>query len=74
MTKERLSQLKPLEGRRVSLALPNGSRIDDSQLISTGQNRVGNLWLFSNGNDTFVPVDDVIEVWEVVSTPGFRAA
>jgi len=74
MTKERLSQLKPLEGHRVSLALRNGSRIDDSQLISTGQNRVGKLWLFSNGNDTFVPVDDVIEVWEVVSTRGFRAA
>lgn len=71
MTKERLSQLKPLEGHRVSLALRNGSRIDDSQLISTGQSRVGKLWLFSNGNDTFVPVEDVIEVWKSFRPAGF---
>lgn len=70
MTKERLTQFRSLEGRRVSLATRNGSRIDDSQLISAGSN---SLWLFTNGADIFLPIDDVVEVWEVLCGVGLRS-
>ena len=64
MTRERFRALTALEGRQVSVALRDGARIDDSQLISAGRNRAGTLWLFTHGGDTFVPVEDVIDVWE----------
>jgi hypothetical protein len=47
----------------VSVALADGSRIDDAELVSVGRARSRTLWLFSNGDDLFVPVDDVIELW-----------
>jgi hypothetical protein len=52
------------EGRRVSVALRNGSRIDDCQLISAGRVCTATLWLFSNGLDLFVPIRQVLDVWE----------
>ena len=61
MTSERFH---PFEGRRVSVALRNGSRIDDCQLVSAGRGSAGTLWLFSNGMDVFVPVRQVIDLWE----------
>lgn len=75
MTRKRISQFTHLEGCRVSLALQDGSRLDDCQLVSTGRcysgghprppGRAGSVWLFSNGTDTFVPVDHVVDLWEV---------
>lgn len=56
-------RLKALEGRCVSVALCDGSRIDGCQLVSVGR-RNGSLWLFSNGTDVFVPEGDVTDVWE----------
>jgi hypothetical protein len=53
-----------LEGHRVSIALANGSRIDDCALISSGRRGDDRLWLYSNGADTFVPLADVTDVWE----------
>ena len=53
-----------LEGRRVSVALKNGSRIDDCQLVSSGRKGVTKLWLYTNGEDVFVPHRDVVDVWE----------
>ena len=64
MTRARFGQLTALEGRQVSLALSNGDRIDDAQLVSARENRTGTLWLFTNGSDRFVAVEDVIDVWE----------
>ena len=66
MTKEQQVHLSSLEGRRVSVALQDGSRIDDGQLLSAGRGEVETLWLFTNGTDTFVPHDDVIDLWEVL--------
>lgn len=54
-----------LEGRQVSVALRDGSRIDDCQLISAGPASTGTMWLFSNGTDVFVSVRQVLDVWEV---------
>jgi len=64
MTLERVINLiGHLEGRRVSVALTDGSRLDDCELVSTGHGR-GSLWLFVNGSDVFVPVVDVSDAWE----------
>jgi len=52
------------EGRQVCVALRNGSRIDDCQLISAGRVCTGTLWLFSNGMDVFVPSRQVLDMWE----------
>jgi hypothetical protein len=64
MTSAHLGQLTSLEGRQVSLALRNGDRIDDAQLVSARRNRAGTLWVFTNGSDRFIAVEDVVDVWE----------
>jgi hypothetical protein len=66
MTDDRVAALtKDLEGYRVSIALVNGSRIDDSELISAGRRGDDRLWLYSNGADTFVSLAEVADLWEV---------
>ena len=62
--KSRERTLTMLEGRQVSVALHDGTRIDDSSLVSSGRRHARTLWLFSNGEDVFVPLDDVVDVWE----------
>jgi hypothetical protein len=62
------SNLYGLEGRQVSVALGNGSRIDDCQLVSAPRAGASTLWLFSNGDDVFVTLSDVVDVWEVACT------
>jgi hypothetical protein len=59
------ANLRLIEGRQVSVSLRDGSRIDDCNLVSSGRARIGNLWLFSCGEDVFVALDDVIDVFEV---------
>jgi hypothetical protein len=59
-----MAQLRELQGRRVSLALFGGDRIDDAQLISAGRPGLRTVWVFTNGSDTFLPVGDIIDVWE----------
>ena len=53
--------MRTLEGRSVNLALADGSRIDDATLVSGGTT---NVWIYWNGADAFVPVSDVLDVWE----------
>ena len=66
MTNDRLRVLtKHLEGHRVSVALVDGSRLDDCQLVSAGRHGVQSLWLHSNGADVFVTIQDVTDVWEI---------
>ena len=64
MPPDRARLLTLLEGRHVSVALSDGSRIDDCQLVSAGRHQVRSLWLFTGGQDTFVPFDDVVDLWE----------
>ena len=68
MSDHRFPHLKGLEGRQVGLALSDGSRIDDCQLVSAGRPGLQNLWVFSNGADAFIPLELVLEVWEVAQT------
>jgi hypothetical protein len=62
---ERRNHLAALEGRQVNVALRDGSRIDDCQLVSTGRARMASIWLVANDTDTFVALDDVADIWEV---------
>ncbi len=61
MTRQRRAQLSQMEGRRVSLSLVDGSRIDDCQLVLAGRSK---LWLFVNGHDAFVALGRVTDFWE----------
>jgi hypothetical protein len=56
--------INALEGRRVNVALRDGSRIDDCQLVSSGGTRLSSVWLFANDTDVFVALGDVAEIWE----------
>lgn len=67
-----LSPLMEFEGRRVNVALVDGSRIDDCQLVSSGRQGAPSLWLVSGDADLFVPLDRVVEVWEAAG-PGASA-
>jgi hypothetical protein len=62
MTAEKRRQLRRLEGVSVHLSLADGSRLDDVALVSA---RSVTLWIFDNGQDVFVPVADVVDVWPV---------
>ncbi len=64
MTKTRLHNLG---GRKGSVALRNGPRIEDCQLVSAGRATTQTVWLFTNGADVFVPHSDVLDVWEVAA-------
>lgn len=61
MTAEQRKGLRALEGRLVNLALANGSRLDDVALVSAGKST---MWVFTSGEDVFVPVDTVVDAWE----------
>jgi hypothetical protein len=74
MPKARIDQLKVLEGRQVSLALRDGSRIDDCQLVSAGRSGVRSVWIFTQGLDVFLPWNDLIDVWEMQPAGGRQAA
>lgn len=60
MTVEKRRELRRFEGSTVSLALADGSRLDDVNLVSA---RGMTLWIFSCGEDRFVPVTTVIDAW-----------
>lgn len=62
---------KHLEGRRVGVALADGSRFDDCHLVSAGRHGTESLWLYTNGADTFVTMLDVTDVWEVRPSRGY---
>lgn len=75
MTGPALSKLRPLEGRRIGIALGDGTRIDDCQLVSLPIRGLHTFWLFADGEDMFVPVETVLAVWESASSPlSHRAA
>jgi hypothetical protein len=60
MTIEKRRELRRFEGSSVSLALADGSRLDDVSLVSA---RGMTLWVFASGEDRFVPVTSVVDAW-----------
>ena len=69
MTKGQALQIRSLEGRCVCVALRDGSRIDDCQLVSCGRAALTSVWVYSNGSDRFVDLGDVVDLWESLPTP-----
>ena len=66
--------LRELEGREVSLALADGSRLDCVMLISAGRGRTPTVWLFANGIDVFLPRLSIIAAWEAPPASAARPA
>jgi hypothetical protein len=64
MTKGQAVRIRSLEGRCVCVALRDGTRIDDCQLVSCGRPAVTTVWVYSNGIDRFVDLGDVVDLWE----------
>ena len=64
MAASQLRTLKALEGHRVSLALRGGNRLDDCELVSVRRTGKRTVWVYTNGTDAFVSLDDVLDVWE----------
>jgi hypothetical protein len=64
MTWSRIRALRVLEGHAVSLALRGGRRLDDCELVSIGRAPSRTVWIYTNGADAFVPLEDVMDVWE----------
>ena len=69
-----IEELRKFEGQQVSVALADGSRIDDCSLVSAGRGRAGTMWVFVNGIDAFIHLTDVVAVWEATPRPGRTAA
>jgi len=63
-TPDPVQNLRRLEGRQVNVALADGSRLDDCQLVSVARRGTSTLWLYSR-QDVFVPLSKVIDIWEV---------
>ena len=53
--------VQKLEGRRVNVALADGSVMGPVPLVLARRNT---LWVVADGEDTFVPLDRVVNVWE----------
>jgi hypothetical protein len=54
------SPLRKYEGHQVDVILHDGRTMEDCQLVSGGRPRVQTLWLVVDGDDLFVPTDDVV--------------
>ena len=57
-------RLRSMEGRWVSVALADGSRVDGGQLVAVARHGVNTLWLFADGVDAFLNLDEIVDVWE----------
>jgi hypothetical protein len=60
MTADKRRELHRFEGSSINVALADGSRLDDVSLVSA---RGVKLWIFDSGEDRFVPVTDIVDVW-----------
>lgn len=52
--------VQSFEGRRVNVALADGSVMGPVPLVLARRNT---LWVVADGEDTFVPLDRVVNVW-----------
>ena len=64
MSPSTLRSLRHLEGRHVGVALADGSRLDDCELVSAARRGNATLWFVDGGTDRFVAVDDIVDLWE----------
>jgi len=59
--------LRELEGRRVSLTLVDGSRMDDVTIVSGGRGGVSSVWLDVHGMDVFMHRSEIAAAEECQS-------
>jgi hypothetical protein len=59
-----IEQLRQFEGRQVSVALADGSRLDHCNLVSAGRGPARTVWIYADGMDVFLQLADVVAVWE----------
>jgi hypothetical protein len=62
------ARLQSLRGHQVSVALRDGTRVEDCRLVSTGRSATSTVWLVTNGVDIFVRREDLLAVWPVRSS------
>jgi hypothetical protein len=63
MANARALRLRSMEGTIVNVELCDGSRIERCRLVSSGRANVGTLWLAAAGEDLFVRLGEVSDVW-----------
>ena len=56
---------RQLQGRHVTVAMRDGTRLVDCELVSAGRRGRGTLWLLVGDDDRIVAVADVADVTEV---------
>ena len=61
MTGTRQFDIQRLEGRTVNVALADGSVLDRVPLVLARRN---SLWVVRDGEDDFLPLDRVVDVWD----------
>lgn len=67
MSPDQISRLKSLEGRQIGVALADGTRFDEAKLVSSGRGQVRTLWVLTDGEDAFIPLFKVVDVWEAAA-------
>ena len=60
--------VEKLQGRMVHVAMADGSVLDRVPLVLARRNT---LWVVRDGEDVFLPLDRVVNVWDA---PPFRVA
>ena len=63
-TSRQMHRFAHLLGRQVSVALAGGQRLDGCLLVSAPASRTETVWVYTRGEDHFLPRDTVIDIWE----------
>ena len=61
MVGKRQFDLRKFEGRTCNVALADGSVLDRVPVVLARRN---SLWIVRDGEDAFVPLDRVVDVWD----------
>ena len=61
--------IQSFEGRRVNVAVADGSVMGPVPLVLARRNT---LWVVADGEDTFVPLDRVVNVWDAPPPGSYR--
>lgn len=65
MSPRTLRSFRHLEGHHVSVALADGTRLDDCELVSAGRGAAASIWIHDGLADRIVEAADIVDVWEL---------
>jgi hypothetical protein len=65
MSPRTLRSFRHLEGHHVSVALADGTRLDDCELVSAGRGATASIWLHDGMDDRMLSAADVVDLWEL---------